>query len=95
MIRTVLAGFLMCPLIAFADDQWKNPRVVVGDTIEFEVSWLPPELGNKIKVRVLGVDTPEKSPRAQCQVEADKAIKASAFTKSLIANSKNIKVIVS
>lgn len=94
MIKTLLAVILLCPLVVLADNQWKNPRVVDGDTIEFEVSWLPPELGNKLKVRVLGVDTPEKPPRAQCQQEADKAIKASAFTKSLIANSKNIKVSV-
>lgn len=92
IVRVFLSVLLLFPLFARADYEWKNPRVVDGDTVEFEVSWLPPELGNKIKVRVLGVDTPEKPPRAQCQQEADKALKATAFTKGLISNSKNVKV---
>ena len=44
---------------------WKVTRVLDGDTVEFEAKFLPPELGDKLKIRVLGVDTPEKAPRAK------------------------------
>ena len=55
---------------------WKVLRVVDGDTLEIDVSSmkLPPELG--LKVRVLGVDTPEKGGRAKCPSEAALAVKA-------------------
>jgi endonuclease YncB( thermonuclease family) len=78
----------------YADYQWSSPRVVDGDTVEFRVDWLPKELGDKIKIRVYGVDTPEKAPRAKCEKEAEMAIKASNFSKSTIASAKNIRVVV-
>jgi micrococcal nuclease len=77
---------------SYADYNWKFNRVVDGDTVEFQVSWLPKELGENIKIRVYGVDTPEKPPRAQCDQEAEKALKASEFTKHFMTSGKNIVV---
>jgi micrococcal nuclease len=67
---------------------WKVLRVVDGDTLEIDVSSmkLPPELG--LKVRVLGVDTPEKGGRAKCPSEAALAVKATDHTKKLVEAAK-------
>lgn len=89
MGRIIFFLTLLLPLTANAGYNWKILRAVDGDTVEVQVNWLPPELGDKIKIRVLGVDTPEKAPRAQCDKEAVKAKAASEFTKGLIANAKS------
>ena len=62
-------------------------KVVDGDTIETTLKGLPPPL-NKFKVRVAGVDTPEKDGRAQCPEEAYLANQATAFTKYFVGNAK-------
>lgn len=62
--------------------QWQVLKVVDGDTIAVNPGFLPQELD--LKVRVKGVDTPEKGGRAACPSEAALALKASAFTKSLV-----------
>lgn len=71
---------------------WKITRVVDGDTVEFDASFLPPELGKTLKIRVLGVDTPEKAPRAKCEKEAQKGQAATDFTKKAISNAKKVQV---
>ena len=55
-------------------------RVVDGDTLEVPLSCLPRDV--KLFVRVHGVDTPEKAPRAKCDAEAQLAAKASQHTLS-------------
>ena len=67
-------------------------RVIDGDTIEIAVDFLPDPLPPKLSIRVMGIDTPEKAPRAQCDAEAALAKKASAFTKDAVANAKEIDV---
>ncbi len=71
---------------------WKVVRVVDGDTVKFEVGFLPKELGRVISVRVFGIDTPEKGKRAKCPKEAALAQKATDFTKRAIAEAKDIDV---
>lgn len=71
---------------------WKVIKVIDGDTVKFEVGFLPKELGNQIAVRVLGVDTPEKAPRAKCEKEAELGKKATEFTKKAVADAKVIDV---
>ena len=66
-------------------DAYKITRVIDGDTVEIAVDFLPAPLPPKLSIRVLGIDTPEKAPRAQCEAEAEKAKLASAFTKNAIA----------
>lgn len=71
---------------------WKVVKVLDGDTVKFEVGFLPKELGNHLSVRVLGVDTPEKKPRAKCDKEAELGQKATDFTKKAVAGAKVIDV---
>jgi len=40
-------------------------RVIDGDTVEIAVDFLPSPLPPRLSIRVMGVDTPEKAPRAQ------------------------------
>ena len=60
-------------------EPYKVNRIIDGDTIEIAVGFLPAPLPPKLSIRVLGVDTPEKAPRALCPVEAAKALEASAL----------------
>lgn len=69
-------------------------RVIDGDTVEIAVDFLPEPLPPKLSIRVMGIDTPEKAPRAQCDAEAALAKKASAFTKNAVANALEIDVVI-
>lgn len=71
---------------------WKIIKVNDGDTVVFEAPFMPAPLKPQLSLRILGVDTPEKGARAACPAEAEAALKASAFTKNLVANAKSIKV---
>jgi len=73
---------------------WKVIRVVDGDTIQFEALWIPDPLPKRISVRVYGVDTPEKGHRAQCPREAAMGQQATDYTRSLIASSSNVQVLL-
>ena len=59
-------------------------RVIDGDTVAFEAKWLPEPLKKELSIRVFGVDTPEKSFRAQCPKEEAMGQAASAFTKRAV-----------
>ena len=81
------------PSLALANPyDWKVTRVLDGDTVEFEAKFLPAELGDKLKIRVLGVDTPEKAPRAKCEKEALAGQAATDFTKKAVAEGKKIQI---
>jgi micrococcal nuclease len=67
-------------------------RVIDGDTVEIAVDFLPSPLPPRLSIRVMGVDTPEKAPRAQCDAEAALARKASAFTKDAVANALEVDI---
>lgn len=82
---------LLLPATAQAYE-WKVIKVLDGDTVKFEVSFLPKELGTTLNVRVLGIDTPEKAPRAKCDKEAELGKKATEFTKQAVAQAKKIAV---
>ena len=71
---------------------WKITRVKDGDTVEFEAKWLPPPLKPLLSLRVLGVDTPEKAPRAKCDKEARGGQAATDFTKKKVAEAKKIQI---
>jgi endonuclease YncB( thermonuclease family) len=59
-------------------------RVIDGDTVAFQATFLPPPLKQELSIRVFGVDTPEKGHRAMCPQEAQRGEAATAFTKSQI-----------
>jgi endonuclease YncB( thermonuclease family) len=69
-------------------------RVSDGDTIVIAAPFLPAPLRPELAVRIYGVDTPEKGHRAQCPAEAAAAERASAWTKTLVANGKQHQVIL-
>ena len=69
-------------------------RVIDGDTVEIAVDFLPSPLPPRLSIRVMGIDTPEKAPRAQCDSEAVLAKKASAFTKDAVANALEVDVVI-
>jgi endonuclease YncB( thermonuclease family) len=66
--------------------------VLDGDTVEIEAKFLPVELKQVLKVRIIGVDTPEKAPRALCPQEAELAKKATEFTKAMVARGRVFQV---
>lgn len=87
-----IAGALAVLAAPVAAEQYKIQRVIDGDTVEIAVPWIPPPLPPKLSIRVLGIDTPEKAPRAQCEAEAKKAAEASAFTKSAVATAQLVEI---
>lgn len=72
-------GYLSYPITKFVD----------GDTVEVYIDQLPKHL-SKYKIRVYGVDTPEKGWRAECDSEAKLAIKASKFTEDFISSGHQV-----
>jgi len=94
-MRLFLLIALICTTLQ-ADNlyDWNVVRVIDGDTVEVEVNFLPAELGKKLCIRVWGVDTPEKGFRAHSPHEAEMGEKASAYTKQLIVEAKDIKVTI-
>lgn len=63
---------------------WKVNRVIDGDTIEIIIPSFPEEL-NPVKIRVRGINTPEKSKvNAKCENEIILAKQATEFTKTII-----------
>jgi len=89
MKKIMLVVALMFPFVVNANPYpWKVTRAVDGDTVEIQVTWLPTELGDKLKIRIFGVDTPEKGARAQCPSEAERGAAASEFTKKFIKGKK-------
>ena len=88
-----LAALLFSAAPAFAAP-YEITRVIDGDTVEIAVGFLPSPLPPRLSIRVMGIDTPEKAPRAQCDAEAALARKASAFTKDAVANALEIDVVI-
>lgn len=67
-------------------------RVIDGDTVAFQATFLPPPLKQELSIRVFGVDTPEKGHRAMCPQEAQRGEAATAFTKAQINASQKRQV---
>lgn len=92
-MKNLLVILLFVPLVSFAAD-YKILRVIDGDTVEFEASFLPDPLPKKLKLRILGIDTPEKGHRAQCPKEAKMGEEATALAKKLVLNATKKDVIL-
>ena len=69
-------------------------RVIDGDTVGIQATWLPAPLKPELSIRVFGVDTPEKGFRAQCPSEAQRGEAASAFTKAAVAQATQRQIIL-
>ena len=84
-----LFSLVICPRVSATNSvkeshiyNWKVLRIVDGDSLEIANEFLPQEL--KLFVRIKGIDTPEKAPRAKCEKENILAQKASNYTKNSI-----------
>ena len=71
---------------------YKIIRVIDGDTVEIEANFLPAPLKPSLKLRIYGIDTPEKKSRAKCDLEAELSKKATAFTQKVINESISKKI---
>lgn len=83
LLFVALMVFSVAAIAAGNVYRWKVVKVVDGDTLQVQPSWLIPEL-SPLKVRVLGVDTPEHGGLAKCPSEAALADKAKAFTTAMV-----------
>lgn len=72
----------------------KITRVIDGDTVAFEATFLPAPLKPELSIRVYGVDTPEKGFRAGCPSEAARGEAATAFTKAQINASTHRQIVL-
>ena len=91
MKKFLIALCMICMLPAFAQHQKPGvtynaviTRVIDGDTVAFQATFLPPPLKQELSIRVFGVDTPEKGHRAMCPQEDQRGQAATAFTKAQI-----------
>lgn len=91
-MQTLLLIVLLLPFSVWAQPA-KILRVVDGDTVVISAPWVPEPLKKEIAVRVYGVDTPEKTFRAQCDAEAQRGETATEFTRFLVGNSKTQEVV--
>ena len=75
-----------------ADYAWPVLRVIDGGTIVVDASAdLPAELAD-LRVRLRGVDAPEKGHRAACDAEREKAAEATLFVAELLDAAETIVV---
>lgn len=59
-----------------------------GDTVTFNIPNIHPVIGEKVSIRVRGIDTPEI--RGKCQKEKDLAYEAKAVAKNALVGAKDI-----
>lgn len=75
MIRCIVAGVLLLPSFALADYGSVTVDEVVsftdGDTFTATINDWPPIIGERIPVRIEGIQAPER--RSRCDTEAEKA----------------------
>ena len=91
LVGATVAVFAAAPALA-ADYAWPVTRVIDGDTVAVDASAdMPLELSD-LKVRLRGVDTPEKGGRAKCDEERASGQSATAFTEAAIAGATTIVV---
>lgn len=95
----LVAFFILCSIgVIYANSpqlyDYKIIRVLDGDTIEIEAPFLPSELKQTLKVRLFGIDTPEKGQRSKCSIENSRSLKAKLFLEEEIARAQVIKVVI-
>ena len=90
-MKIIIIALLALSTVAYAQKQkpmniydFPITRVIDGDTVAFQATFLPPPLKQELSIRVFGVDTPEKGHRAMCPQEAQRGEAATAFTKAQI-----------
>ena len=101
MKKIITIALLAISTVAFAQKQkpmnlydFPITRVIDGDTVAFQATFLPPPLKQELSIRVFGVDTPEKGHRAMCPSEDQRGQAASAFTKNAITKAQKRQVAI-
>ena len=87
MIIFLILILLASPAHAQEFYVYKPVKITDGDTIKLDVSKESPlikKLG--LSVRISGIDTPEKAPRAKCKKESELGQQATKFTTDLVGN---------
>lgn len=69
----------------------KYVRNYDGDTITFNIQNVHPLLGNKISIRVNGIDTPELRTKNKC--EKEKALKAKMVVQTILKPANRIDLV--
>lgn len=99
LLITLLVALAVIP--AFAQKQKPGvvydaviTRVIDGDTVGFQASFLPVPLKPELSIRIYGVDTPEKGFRAQCAAEDQRGQLATVFTKTSISRAKKHQILL-
>jgi endonuclease YncB( thermonuclease family) len=88
MAGLLLLAFLLVALPA-ADYAWPMTGVVDGDTLKVRIPSLPAEL-QALSARVRGIDAPEAGSHARCELEQDRAARATARLKALALGSGTV-----
>lgn len=95
MLRLFLFTLLILnSSLVFSDSlhNFKILRVIDGDTLVIEANYLPEPLEPELKIRIIGVDTPEKGSRAKCDEERILSNKAKSFVEEQIKIATTIQI---
>jgi micrococcal nuclease len=74
--------------------EFKVLRVIDGDTVVIDAPYLPEELGQKLNLRIVGIDTPESGGRAKCDKERELASSAKQFVTSSLESATKVEVVL-
>jgi endonuclease YncB( thermonuclease family) len=88
----IIVGLLLSSQVSAKERPLEVTRVIDGDTVEFKATFLIPELGDTLKIRLLGVDTPEKGKNAKCDKEEQMSLRAKLFTEQEISKGKKLTI---
>jgi len=94
LIGFFLILFLLTVPITLSAESFATPKFIScydGDTCKFNLPNLPPVFGEKISVRLKGVDTPEI--RGKCPSEKAMAKEAKTFVNQILSNAKKIELL--
>lgn len=70
-------------------------RVIDGDTVAFQASFLPGPLKPELSIRIWGTDTPEKlAAQAKCPAEIEKGKAATKFTAAAVNAATKRQVVI-
>jgi len=100
-MKKLLLSLLLIPCLVMAQKTPKGAtydaqivRINDGDTVVIAAPFLPAPLKPELAVRIFGVDTPEKSFRAKCDIEKQRGEQSSVFVKNLITSTKKHQVVL-
>lgn len=89
LIISIVFSLLMITSSYAQPNQSQVLRVIDGDTVEITAEFLPKSLGQTLKLRLLGIDTPEKGHLAKCVLEDQRAQAATKFLQNLVSQHRD------